>query len=104
MAYCETCGRELTSQEQFCEECGYPVPSHDNACSQAQNGSKPMDFKESLIYRMSNGSHELFHSNVIAWMLERDHVFAGVFFPELKGQPYQVFREKKAFPQAPEKK
>ena len=46
------------------------------------------------MYRMSNGSHELFHSNVIAWMLERCHDFAEVFFKELKGKNYEVFREK----------
>lgn len=95
MAYCENCGCELTGQEQFCEKCGTRVLSQNNICSQIQNVIESMDLNDALIYRMSNGSHELFHSNVIAWMLEHDHDFAGVFFPGLKGQPYQVFREKK---------
>ena len=95
MTYCENCGYELVGQNQFCENCGFPVPPQVNGSWQTQDRNESMDLKGALIYRMSNGSHELFHSNVIAWMLERDHNFAGVLFPELKGQPYQVFREKK---------
>ena len=88
MAYCENCGCELTEQVRFCEKCGSPV----RLLTDDEVGVT--DLKTSLIYRMSNGSHELFHSNVIAWMLEHDHDFAGVFFEELQGRPYQVFREK----------
>jgi len=95
MTYCENCGYELVGQNQFCENCGFPVPPQVNGSWQTQDRNESMDLKGALIYRMSNGSHELFHSNVIAWMLERDHNFAGVLFPELKGQLYQVFREKK---------
>lgn len=95
MAYCEECGGRLTGRERFCTECGCLVSASANDVTQTDTGCELVDLKDLLIYRMSNGSHELFHSNVIAWMLEHDHLFAGVFFSELKGQPYQVFREKK---------
>lgn len=96
MAYCEECGCELTGRERFCTECGHQAASAPfDGVAQTGAGGESVDLKDLLIYRMSNGSHELFHSNVIAWMLERDHDFAGVFFPELKGQSYKVYREKR---------
>lgn len=49
--------------------------------------------RDSLIYRMSNGSHELFHSNVLAWILERDREFVKLFFPALPERHYEVRRE-----------
>jgi len=94
MAYCEECGNELTGQVRFCEKCGRPVSAAVDGGSMAQD-SDMNELKRSLLYKMSNGSHELFHSNVLAWMLEHDHDFAGVFFEELKGQSYTVSREKK---------
>ena len=39
---------------------------------------------------MSHGGLELFHSNVWAWLIEHDHRYATVFFPELKGQMEEV--------------
>lgn len=37
--------------------------------------------EKSLLYRMSLGSKELYHSNVWAWLLENDSNFVKVFFP-----------------------
>ncbi|MBR5549564.1 MAG: PD-(D/E)XK nuclease family protein [Kiritimatiellae bacterium] len=93
MAYCEECGYELTGQERFCEKCGCPVSAAGDDDSLAEDIDMN-ELKRSLLYKMSNGSHELFHSNVLAWMLERNHHFAGVFFKELKGKEFKVFREK----------
>ena len=49
--------------------------------------------KESLIYAMSKGSHELFHTNIWAWLIERDHSFGNVFFDDFKGDFVRVERE-----------
>ena len=49
--------------------------------------------KRSLIYAMSKGSHELFHTNVWAWLIERDHSFIEDFFDGLKGDFLRVERE-----------
>ena len=35
--------------------------------------------KRSLIYAMSKGSHELFHTNIWAWLIERDQSFIADF-------------------------
>lgn len=37
--------------------------------------------KDSLIYQMSLGGRELFHSNVWSWLMTQDPVFISVFFP-----------------------
>ncbi len=37
--------------------------------------------KTSLIYKMSLGSKELYHSNVWAWLIEKDSAFIQAFFP-----------------------
>lgn len=37
--------------------------------------------KHSLIYQMSLGGRELFHSNVWCWLMKRDPAFIRVFFP-----------------------
>lgn len=55
--------------------------------------------KKSLIYQMSLGSKELFHSNVWAYLLESDIEFLKVFLPDFEfdkylNDRYQVFREK----------
>lgn len=39
--------------------------------------------KRSLLFRMSLGSKELFHSNVWAWLIERDTSFVEVFFNDI---------------------
>lgn len=39
---------------------------------------------ESLTYRMSLGSKELYHSNVWAWLMENDHSFVQCFFDDVK--------------------
>ena len=54
---------------------------------------------KSLIYQMSLGSKELFHSNVWAYLLENDIIFLKVFLPDFEfdkylNDKYQVFREK----------
>lgn len=49
--------------------------------------------KRSLIYAMSKGSHELFHTNIWAWLIERDHSFIEDFFDGLKGDFLRVERE-----------
>ena len=46
----------------------------------------------SIIYQMSLNSHELFHSNLWAWLMEQDSAFAKVFFPKLD-RPEKVARE-----------
>lgn len=55
--------------------------------------------KKSLIYQMSLGSKELFHSNIWAYLLENDIEFLKVFLPDFEfdkylNDKYQVFREK----------
>ena len=53
--------------------------------------------KESLIFQMSLGSKELFHSNVWAWLIEQDHNFVKVFFEGFDFDKYEyvkVEREK----------
>ena len=37
--------------------------------------------KHSLIYQMSVGGRELYHSNVWCWLMKRDPAFIRVFFP-----------------------
>lgn len=93
MSYCEGCGAELHDGAQFCENCGMSVGNV--TVPVAANVLECEALRGSLIYRMSNGSHELFHSNVLAWVLERDHDFVGVFFPALRGLDYTVERELK---------
>ena len=47
---------------------------------------KILDFLgTSIIYQMSLNSHELFHSNLWAWLIEQDPIFAKLFFPDLDG-------------------
>jgi len=53
-------------------------------------------FKNSLIYWMSLGSRELFHSNVWAWLIEQDHDFIKIFFKDYDKEEYvfsDVLRE-----------
>jgi len=50
--------------------------------------------EHSLLFAMSHGSHELFHTNVWAWLIKNEHRFAAVFFPELsKHEIKEVRRE-----------
>lgn len=50
--------------------------------------------KSSLIYQMSLASKELFHSNVWAWIIEKDHSIAkSVFFDLIEGENIKVTRE-----------
>ncbi len=50
--------------------------------------------KESLLFRMSLGSKELYHSNVWAWLIEKDPNFINVFFEDVNQQDYnRVSRE-----------
>lgn len=51
--------------------------------------------KESLVFAMSHGSHELFHSNIWAWLIERNPRFVKVFFPNVIGKFRCVRREQK---------
>ena len=46
--------------------------------------------KNSLIYQMSLGSKELYHSNVWAWLIEQDTDFVKVFFDESILDEYDV--------------
>ncbi|MBQ7236509.1 MAG: PD-(D/E)XK nuclease family protein [Clostridia bacterium] len=53
--------------------------------------------KKSLMYQMSLGSRELFHSNVWAWLMEMDNNFITVFFNDFDVAQYKsikVCREK----------
>ena len=47
---------------------------------------------KSIIYQMSLNSHELFHSNLWAWLMEQDNAFAELFFPEIS-KPVSIKRE-----------
>lgn len=46
--------------------------------------------ENSLIYQMSLGSKELFHSNVWAWLIEQDARFIGVFFLDFDMTAYEL--------------
>ena len=53
--------------------------------------------KKSLLYQMSLGSKELYHSNVWAWLMEMDNNFINAFFYEFDASLYssiKIFREK----------
>ena len=51
----------------------------------------PEEFlKGSLLYQMSLGSKELYHSNVWAWLIENDHAFVNAFFPAFDQNAYIV--------------
>ncbi len=39
--------------------------------------------RKSLVYQMSLGSMELFHSNIWKWLIDFDHKMAKIFFPEI---------------------
>lgn len=61
----------------------------------AGNGFKECigSIKRSLIYAMSKGSHELFHTNIWAWLIERDNSFVNDFFNGINGDFLRVERE-----------
>lgn len=46
--------------------------------------------KNSLMYQMSLGSKELYHSNVWAWLIENDHSFIKVFFLDFNESVYEI--------------
>lgn len=46
--------------------------------------------KESLLFQMSLGSKELYHSNVWAWLIDNDHNFIKVFFPDFQQNIFNV--------------
>ena len=46
--------------------------------------------KSSLLFQMSLGSKELYHSNVWAWLIENDHNFVKVFFPDFQQDTFKV--------------
>lgn len=46
--------------------------------------------EQSLLYRMSLGSKELYHSNVWAWLMENDSNFLKAFFPEFDNRDWVV--------------
>ena len=46
--------------------------------------------KESLLFQMSLGSKELYHSNVWAWLIVNDHDFITVFFPDFSKDNFNV--------------
>ena len=41
------------------------------------------ELQKSLVYKMSLGSKELYHSNVWAWLIDQDPAFARAFIPDL---------------------
>lgn len=52
--------------------------------------------KGSLLFYMSLGSKELFHSNTWAWLIEKNNNLARIFFPEIpQGSAIIVTREEK---------
>lgn len=58
-------------------------------CSEQEYKRMANDLKKSLLFRMSLGSKELFHSNVWAWLIEQDPAFIKVFFPDFDDQRYE---------------
>ena len=46
--------------------------------------------KKSLLFQMSLGSKELYHSNVWAWLIENDHDFVKVFFPDFRKDIFNI--------------
>lgn len=62
----------------------------------ANNSEMRSRLKGSLLFYMSLGSKELFHSNTWAWLIERDNSFARIFFPSIsQGAAITVTREEK---------
>lgn len=73
--------------------------------------------KESLLYQMSLGSKELYHSNVWGWLIENEPQIIKVFFPaydeknyeykgvdrEIKHRDLVIWLHKKGYPQNDEK-
>ena len=54
------------------------------------------ELKRSMVFVMSLGSKELFHSNIWAWLIEQDIAFADVFFDGLSmNKTIRVTREEK---------
>lgn len=51
--------------------------------------------KQSLVYKMSLGSKELYHSNIWAWLMENDNSFIKAFFPDCNEDyhDFQIERE-----------
>lgn len=49
--------------------------------------------KGSLLFAMSLGAQELFHTNVWKWLFEKDPRFAYLFFKELRTKNFEVTRE-----------
>ena len=45
--------------------------------------------KNSLLYQMSLGSKELFHSNVWAWLMEKENKIINVFFDDVDLGKYE---------------
>lgn len=58
-------------------------------CNEQEYKRMADDLKKSLLFRMSLGSKELFHSNVWAWLIEQDPAFIKVFFPEFGKGSYR---------------
>ena len=58
-------------------------------CSEQEYKDMADDLKKSLLFQMSLGSKELFHSNVWAWLIEQDPAFIKVFFPDFDDQHYE---------------
>lgn len=51
--------------------------------------------EQSLVYKMSLGSKELYHSNIWAWLMENDNSFIKAFFPDCNEDyhDFQIRRE-----------
>ena len=47
--------------------------------------------KNSLIYQMSLGARELYHSNLWAWLIEMDHRYANAFIPKEKSNEFSNY-------------
>lgn len=50
--------------------------------------------KNSIVYTMSLGSKELFHSNMWKYLIESDKEFAKVLFPEINVEGIKKLSEK----------
>ena len=52
--------------------------------------------KESMMYQMSLGSKELFHSNIWWWLIDNDKNFIKVFLPDFEPTEYSIWSEREA--------
>ena len=93
--YVDLSGSDKRGVEQFTEfDPDTPMVSVSEWLSRPRDVERRSRLKESLIFHMSLGSKELFHSNTWAWLMERDISFVKLFFPDIpEDVPLTITRE-----------